>query len=166
MIADGFVSFVSIFILCVMFYTVWQDLCIEYARHIIFEQRDKLFDFTFEGRLEFTSKEYISVRSFLNSMIRFAHSLTVTNFTFMLLFSDIFTNKRTDTNLYRAINEIRDYQLRSDIEKLIDKATVAIIIMMITRSLLCVLFIFIITIPGIIIVWCVGTVRAKIASVG
>jgi hypothetical protein len=165
MIADVFVSFVAIVTLCVMFYTVWQDLCVEYARHIIFEQRDKLFDFASEGRLEFTSQEYISVRSFLNSMIRFAHNITITNFTFMLLFSDIFINiqnRRTETNLYRALNAIKDYDLKSDVEKLVAKATVAIIIMMIFRSFLCVLFICIIAIPGIIVVRCVGAVRAKL----
>jgi hypothetical protein len=163
MIADALVSFVAIVILCIMFYTVWQDFCIECARHVIFARRDELFDFAAEGRLEFASPEYIAVRSFLNSMIRFAHNITVTKFTFLLTFSNIFTNIQTPTNLYRAINAIKDYDLKRDVEILVAKATVAIIIMMIARSLLCVIL-CIMMIPVIVIVRCIGTIRAKLRS--
>lgn len=165
MIADAFVSFVAIVVLVVIFYSVWQDLCVEYARQIMFEQRDKLFDFAFKERLEFTSPEYRAIRSSLNSMIRFAHNMTVTNFIFMLVFDNVLGSEQKETNLYRAINAIEDCELKNDIEKLVVKATIAVMTMMISRSLLCV-SIGIISTPVIIlfsiIVRCVKAFRAQL----
>jgi len=107
---------------------------------------------------QFTSPEYIAVRSSLNSMIRFAHNITLPNFMFILIHR---RKMKKETNLYRAINAIKDYGLKCDIEVLVAKATFAIVIMMISRSLFCVA-IFIIAIPVCIIVWCVEAVRARL----
>lgn len=62
--------------LIVLFYTLWRDLVIDWARERLFAQRDALFDMAVAGKLDFEGQNYRDLRAFLNSLIRNAHRLS------------------------------------------------------------------------------------------
>ncbi len=63
-------------VLGIIVYGPWQKVCVDFARDVIFEQRDIIFDLAADGHLQFGSNPYESIRAAMNSMIRLAHCLT------------------------------------------------------------------------------------------
>ena len=74
--ANAVISLLALALFVCLFYGPWQAVCTDWARQILFEKRDKLFDMAMAGKLHFASEEYKSIRRMLESMIRFAHHLT------------------------------------------------------------------------------------------
>lgn len=76
MLAEALITLALLFLLFVLFYGPWQEVCTDYTRQIIFERRDRLFDMATSGKLDFNSEEYRTMRSTLEGCIRYAHDLT------------------------------------------------------------------------------------------
>ncbi|MBI1790616.1 MAG: hypothetical protein HYR60_24055 [Acidobacteria bacterium] len=56
---------------------LWREYRIERFRQRIFQIRDELFDFAAEGNLSFDNPAYGALRASMNSMIRFAHRMSL-----------------------------------------------------------------------------------------
>lgn len=133
MYADALASLLAALLLVVLFYGPWQSVCTDWARQTIFESRDRLFDMAREGRLSFESDEYRTIRSSLESLIRYAHQLTIVRFAWMLSMRETPLKR---SNMDTAISKIYDQDTRNEVRGLTDRACRAIIWMMGAKSLL------------------------------
>ncbi|MGO9743126.1 MAG: hypothetical protein ACLPN5_16760 [Roseiarcus sp.] len=149
MTTDALLAFVSLIGILMIFYGPWQATCTDFARQIIFEQRDKLFDIAKDGRLDFFSDEYRSIRLGIESIIRFAHELTLPRLIYMSFFVRKYTFDDSN-NIIAAIAEIKDDNTRDEVVTIIDRTFTAIIFMMIFKSLICVVLLPVILIAIVI----------------
>jgi len=131
----------------VLFYGPWQEACTDFARQIVFEQRDKLFDMAREGRMKFDSNEYRTIRISMENMIRFAHELTLPRLIYMSFFIRN-SSDRGHTSILVAVANVKDEHVRNDIVELLNKSYLTLIVMMAFKSLICVALLPIIAITG------------------
>ncbi|TCD14096.1 hypothetical protein [Oricola cellulosilytica] len=120
--------------LCLLFYGPWQDVCTDYARQVMFEKRDALFDMGVRGEIDLGSPQYRTIRSSLEKGIRFAHELTLPRF---LLFRWNLrrTNlKRSESALFDAIAMIENPETRRNVTRLVGEAQLALILMAMAKS--------------------------------
>lgn len=120
-------------LLCVIF-GPWQGICTDIARQKIFEARDAIFDLAHEGKLDFNSAEYKTIRRSLEKSIRFAHEATLVRYIWLstLLKKRGRINARSD--LSKAVAEIQDEQTRKKVESLVRDAYKAMTAMMAFKS--------------------------------
>src|SRR5262249_31688305 len=110
------------------------EICTDFARQIIFEKRDAIFDIADRGDLSFRSREYCTIRSGLEGMIRFAHELTLPSFVFFWMFSMRTVSKNEKPTLQQAIDKIGDDRTKREVRQLVDEASRAAALMMIMKS--------------------------------
>jgi hypothetical protein len=166
MTLDGFITAALIYLFLAWFYGPWQDVCTDYARQIVFEQRDKLFDLAADGKIKFESKEYRTLRASLNSVIRFAHDATIPR---LIYVSFIMRGEDyKDTTLYAAIENVKDMPAHKDIEVILAKSMITTAWFTIIKSLPCAM-ILIIALPLVVLLGVcmafVKTVKDWIVSV-
>jgi hypothetical protein len=134
--SNALVTFISLLFFLGLFYGPWQEICVDYARQFIFEKRDLLFNYAYEGRLEFQSNEYRSIRLALESDIRFAHEMTFPRLAYLVCYVLLFSRKALpQSNAFTVIGEISDPRLRDDLFSLFMGAQIAIMFSMISRSI-------------------------------
>lgn len=83
-------------IVFLVLYVAWQQLVAEFLRQRLFEIRDSVFNLAAEEKIDFNSDAYRQFRNDLNTIIRYAHRITIPR----ILVLSLFTNSRTDTNEY------------------------------------------------------------------
>jgi hypothetical protein len=131
---DAAVAIMLIAGLGVLFFGPWQTLCTDYARQVAFEKRDAIFDMASEGRLNFQSHEYRTIRTSLEQLIRFAHTASLTSF---LLQSQILskqTAQHSRSDLSKAVSAIRDPDTKQEVQALVWRAQYAMLVMMLAKS--------------------------------
>jgi hypothetical protein len=131
MAVNAFLSLLVLVLLLCFFYGPWQAACTDWARQIIFERRDKLFDLAAAGKLDFASEQYRSVRAMLEGMIRFSHELTWPRLLFHAKLRDI----PDQHPLKDIIEPIDDPIIRNQVKALAFEATLSLIIMMALKSI-------------------------------
>jgi hypothetical protein len=136
MTTDAFLATLCLTGFVVIFYGPWQEACTDFARQIVFEQRDKLFDMARAGKMDFTSKEYRTIRANLENMIRFAHELTMPRLIYMSKTIRYRRDDRDDVNI--AINNIRNEEVKGELVEIIVRVYVVLVTMMVFKSLICV----------------------------
>jgi hypothetical protein len=137
MTADALLSLITLVAFVCLFYGPWQAACTDYARQLIFEKRDELFDLAYNGKLEFSSPQYRVIRSSLEAMIRFAHELTWPNFAMLYNHARLNANNSKFTpTVSKAIDEIEDQEIREKVKHLVQESAVALIVMAIFKSIL------------------------------
>lgn len=57
----------------------------DYTRQELFTLRDELFDYAADGHISFDDEAYLTTRTMINGVIRFTHSVSLTNWLMMLL---------------------------------------------------------------------------------
>jgi hypothetical protein len=147
MAVNGLISLLALILLVCVFYGPWQAACTDWARQVVFERRDRLFDLAAQGSLEFTSDNYRALRAGLEGMIRFAHELTWPR----LLFHVILRKRMGVADrhaLTEAIACIEDPTVRRQVTELIAEATFGLIIMMLLKS--------IVIAPVAFLAWCIA----------
>ena len=117
-----------------------QEICADYARQIIFEQRDRLFDLAAEGKIAFSSKEYTTIRGSLNSAIRYCHEMTAARIAFIWISYKFKHIGPTHSDMYNARENISDENLRNLIKSIEMRSFAAMAVSMLFRSLLFVVF--------------------------
>jgi hypothetical protein len=132
--ADALWAFLSLIALVLLFYGPWQGICTDIARQIVFEQRDRLFDMANNGRISFASKEYRDIRSGLESLIRFAHDLTLPHAIYLALVLPQVRYERLENSILVAISRVKDESLQRDLLKIVSLAYLAVILMAICKS--------------------------------
>jgi len=133
MTADPIMTMFVLFLVAVVFYGPWQSLCTEFARQILIEERDAIFLRAASGDISFKSEEYKIIRSGFQSNIRFAHELTIPKMIY-LVFSSKGSGLKETPSFYRAIDRIKNEELKSDIRKRVRRATAALLLMMMFKS--------------------------------
>ncbi len=131
---DAIPSFVVIVLFLCLFYGPWQNFCTDCARQMIFEERAAVFDMAARGEVSFNSVQYIGVRLGLNRLIRFAHDLTLPR----LVFAVMCRGTEVHNELFDSIERIDNYDVRNKVAKHVKRALRFIIVMMLVKSLLCV----------------------------
>ena len=121
-------------VLLAILYGPWQRMCTSYARDVIFEQRDAIFDIAASGRLAFGSEPYETIRSSLNALIRLAHRLTLFD---VLLFA--FVSRRSELHPPRggvraALAQIADANTREEVTRHVYKSELAVVVMILMRA--------------------------------
>jgi hypothetical protein len=109
-------------VLIVILYGPWQEICTDFARQIVFEKRDAIFDLAHSGKLSFKSREYGTIRSSLQASIRFAHELTLPRFFLLAAGLRKQGSHPEDNELSRAINQISDPVMRNRVDTLVKDA--------------------------------------------
>jgi hypothetical protein len=132
--ANALVTLGLILLIGLLIYGPWQAVCTDYARQIVFEKRDAIFDLARDGKLSFNSSEYRTIRVLLERNIRFAHELTLPSF---LVFwgALVLRNQRPrKPELQLAIERLEDSETREYVRDLVMQAVDALIIMMVFKS--------------------------------
>jgi hypothetical protein len=153
MMADALVSLVTITLLVCLFYGPWQTVCIDAARQYIFERRDAVFDLARAGKLDFGSEEYGVIRESFQRSIRFAHEATWIRMAFTFRALHKLGALSRQSAVHQAIARIDDAEIRREVLKLVNEATLALIVAMIFRSSILIIF-------GLIAFTCGGITKA------
>lgn len=131
---DAFWTIVCLAVIAYLFYGPWQSACTSYARQVIFEKRDAIFDLAALGELDFASTEYRTIRSSLEKSIRFAHELTLPRFLLYRWYLRNANLKQTSSDLMEAIEGIQSDGTRRRVVRLVAEAQIALILMMFAKS--------------------------------
>jgi hypothetical protein len=145
-------SLALILLIGVLIYGPWQNVCTAYARQIMFEKRDAIFDMACEGKLSFNSREYRTIRALLERSIRFAHESTLPGFFFFWAMLALRGEKIQKPELQVAIERIADRETREQVQKLVYDAIDALLLMTIAKSPIAVVALVIFFIPLIVLV--------------
>jgi hypothetical protein len=132
--ANSLFALLILLLLGVLIYGPWQGVCTDYARQIMFEKRDAIFDLAREGKLSFQSREYREIRSLLEKSIRFAHEATLPNLVVIL---GVFLWRREKIEkpaLLTTIDGIKDAETRKRVLELVNQALNALVLMTILKS--------------------------------
>jgi len=141
MIAAGaLIAILLLVALTVVFYGPWQELCTDFARQVVFEKRDAIFDMARANRIAFDSEEYRTIRSALEKSIRFAHELTWLKLVIMYVALKRIRGLPRKTGPQQAIEKIRDTAVRKEVQKLFNEAYVALFVMTALKSAIFLVF--------------------------
>jgi hypothetical protein len=119
----------------VVFYWPWQAVLTDIARQVVFEKRDAIFDIAAAGDMSFSSRDYRTIRTALEQLIRFAHAGTLPR----IVVAGICAWWRGEfpdrAPIQIAIDRIENVKTRDEIERLVKNAVGAVAITMALRSL-------------------------------
>lgn len=149
---DAFVTLALLLLFAVFLIGPWREACTAFARQVVFEKRDAIFDLAADGKLSFTSREYRTIRASLEKMIRFAHDLTIYRFAWL---SGAITATRKDdeaSDLFLAIKSLPDPEVRDRVFRLVFEAHRAVLLMMLCKSPVLAVF-------GLVVLVPIGTLR-------
>lgn len=162
MSADGFLFIACIAAALFVFYGPWQWVCADFARQIVFEQRDKVFDIAARGDMDFRSHQYKEIRDSLNYLIRFCHELTMPRLLFYHMFMPKSPARREHSTVFEIVHSITEVRLRKEVNEILVRAYAATIIMMLLRSLVAPIAAIVIVIAAVVSV-CASGVKAVLA---
>lgn len=132
---DPLVSFALICLFLLWFYGPWQETCIDYARQIIFEERDKIFDLASAGSLRFDSRQYKHIRASLNAAIRYAHELTLARMIFTKFYKKTFPIDESIVMSKIDFSSL-DAGIRGKLAASMNRSLMAMMLSMLARSLI------------------------------
>src|SRR5271169_5718257 len=131
---NALVTLALLLLIGALLYGPWQAVCTDYARQIVFEKRDAIFDLACDGKLSFNSAEYRTIRALIEKNIRFAHELTLPSFFVFWATLMLRNHKIRKPEIQIAIDNIEDSETREHVRDLVEQAIDALIIMMIAKS--------------------------------
>jgi hypothetical protein len=129
--SDALASIVALILLAVLFYGPWQATCTDWARQILFENRDKIFDMAQAGEIDFDSAEYAEIRKSLQGLIRYCHHVTLP----MLLIHLLAGVDSTESALKSSIAKIPSIEARNKVYKYVSSAQKAVLVSILAKSL-------------------------------
>jgi hypothetical protein len=128
--AEAIAGLFAFSLLLLFFYGPWQQTATDVARQLVFERRDQWFDLARAGKIDFHSSEYKQIRSALNSLIRFAHELTLTRLVIAMVAGE--TDGPSESR--KAISRIVDEDVRNEAQRIMREARQAMFAMMALKS--------------------------------
>jgi len=145
-------SLLFLLLLGVFLYGPWQGTCTAYARQIMFEKRDAIFDLARDGKLSFHSREYRTVRAMLEKTIRFAHEATLPA---TAVIAAVLLWRREEVakpELLAAIERIPDPATRKQVQELVNQALNALLISLILKSPVALVVLVVVLVPLLLLV--------------
>jgi hypothetical protein len=115
-------------------YGPWQRVCVDYARDIIFEQRDRIFDVAASGALQFGDVSYEKVRAHMNAMIRMAHCVTAPRVVFLVMYAAHIHDPARRNDIWDCIKQIQNEETRAIVMDAVTRAETAVVRLMVARS--------------------------------
>lgn len=146
MMTDAFLGFMCIAASLSIFYGPWQALCTDVARQVIFEQRDILFDMALRSEIEFESIEYRAIRTKMESLIRFAHELSLAKYIYLVIFFPMVRQIEDGNSMLSIAEAIGSDEVRARIQNIVVKSYGIILGMMIFKSIFVIILLPILTI--------------------
>jgi len=143
-------------------YGPWQWVCTDYARQIIFEKRDRLFDLAREGAIDFSSEEYITLRRSLENLIRFCHEVTMTRLIYFVFITRLWGRPKSQSHIHATIKKISNMETKRNVKLLFHEAHRTVVIMMLFKSPFLLGFILVLSpliVVAALIAEGVGTIR-------
>jgi hypothetical protein len=131
--SNALVSLMMLVALAVFVYGPWQGICTDFARQVLFEKRDEIFDMAADGEFSFKSREYKTIRSSLEACIRYAHDLTLPRFIFVALSRKGFDQLSEKSSLHEAVDALPEH-VRDRVRQKVTVAMVALILMAVAKS--------------------------------
>ena len=77
--AEAILGIAALSLVLTVFYGPWQETWTDWARQVVFECRDKIFDMAADGEIAFKSNEYRDIRESLHKLIRYSPHATFTS---------------------------------------------------------------------------------------
>jgi hypothetical protein len=142
-LADALVSMVALVVLGWLIYGPWQTAWTDYGRQILFEARAKIFDLAIEGKIGFNSVEYRTIRTSLESSIRFAHTVTWPRLLSAYYFWGEYGQGSRKSALQNAIDQIENASTRTEVERLVGEAYLGLARMIFYKSPILLLFLLV-----------------------
>jgi hypothetical protein len=137
MYADALLSAITLSLAATVFYGPWQETCTDWARQIVFECRNKLFDMAYQGELSFDSSEYRDIREFFQKSIRYSHQATLPG----TIVHFINARYEATSELEMSLNKIASVSTRREVYRLVARTQKAILMSILVKSM-----------PGLIII--------------
>lgn len=135
MAANALLCLLTLLVLGVVLYGPWQWICTDWARQVVFEKRDAIFDLAADGQLDFRSDEYQTIRGSLQKLIRFAHALTLPRMIFAApALPQVGPKEIVAANLDGAVDRIKDPEVRKLVLQHVRDAQGAMAIMIFVKS--------------------------------
>lgn len=131
---DALMALVALIMIGLFFAGPWQDMCTDFARQVMFEKRDAIFDMAAAGELDFRSKQYRTIRRSLEKSIRFAHDLTIWQVAVLGAAVERMNRKADTSELRAAIDEIENEEVRVKVQRHVFEAQRAFITMLVFKS--------------------------------
>ncbi|WP_316228579.1 hypothetical protein [Bradyrhizobium sp. SZCCHNR2023] len=131
--SNALVSLLVLAALMVFIYGPWQWICTDFARQLVFEKRDEIFDMAADGEFSFKSREYKTIRSSLEACIRYAHDLTWPSFVFLALSRKGRDHLTERSSLHEAVDALPEH-IRDRVREKVTVAMVALIVMAVAKS--------------------------------
>jgi hypothetical protein len=140
-------SSIALLCLAITWLVFYADYHCDSFRQKMFALRDELFDYAESGNLSFDHPAYVELRSLMNGMIRFAHRLTLGQLLVMMLSTRKSTGGTNDfaARLAESLKPIKSGQVRNQMRRFHERATVLMVKHLICGSLLLMLFLGITT---------------------
>jgi len=138
--ADAFFAIATLAALVCLVLVPWRETMTAWARQIIFEKRDAVFDVAASGRLDFDSQEYRRIRSSMEASIRFAHELSFTRMLFQKAAHGMIKPKQSAPVINSAVSAIEDEATRAEVARLVHESQMALVYMVVLKSPLLMLF--------------------------
>ncbi len=135
MSSDSLIGLLALIGIGIVVYGPWQRVWSDFARQVLFEVRDEIFDLAAQNRLAFDSYEYRTLRLSLEKTIRYAHDLTLPRFVYHLVVHRLLS-QRKPSDLKTAVNEISDPEVREIVRKRVTYALSVAIAVVCIKSLL------------------------------
>jgi hypothetical protein len=133
--SSSLIALAGISALAVLVYGPWQDVCTAFARQVMFEKRDAIFDLAASGKLSFSDANYRTIRALLEKSIRFAHEISIPRLAFYYF---IFRCQRKELadkpELLKAVDRIKDQETRDEVHRLVRDSLNALMLMAIVKS--------------------------------
>lgn len=113
-------------LLVILFNKYWRESRIDDFRHRLFMVRADLFDYARNGEIGFRDPAYTMLRENINSMLRFAHKITLTRFLVITVFSRSIISSELVEQLDRewndAIRQLKSEAVRRQLTELHERA--------------------------------------------
>ncbi len=132
---DALEGLVALSALLWVVYGPWQWVCTDYGRQLLFEKRDALFDLGRARKIDFASVEYRTLRTSLETLIRFSHEVTLMRFLYLAWSLKLpYRNPRVENPINLAIGRISHHETRRDVNRLFREAHLIVVMMIVFKS--------------------------------
>ena len=116
----------------------WQWFCTDRTRHLLFVQRNRLFDLAADGELSFDDEVYKGVRSHIENLIRFAHETTWFRYAVIAfgIRKEIRSASVNVSCIDKLISKIENENTKAKVKEIYNQSAKEMVFMLIRKSFL------------------------------
>src|SRR4051794_12215192 len=111
---------INALVLWFVWHVCWRRACQERYRQKLFEVRDELFDYARSGAIDFKDPAYVAVRSYINSLMRFSHRISVTRLATFILFQRYIGDTPTSPSVRNTISQVKGKAVKETLTAIVE----------------------------------------------